>query len=333
MKQKIIACITLLTCCMSMCIVADAQTAGIFKKSYLAKKAPKESKIYKLQGEDRIVNDGVTDEGGPWVVYSDRADNPTYSRPGGEAQKKSLSFMEPCYVVSQKGEYLGLVKYTPELKLKGLRRIPAEKAVFLGWVHKDQVLLWSNALKDNRSKFYLKAITAYRNEQAFNSLPRHIDNDSILLFATPFQKKPVAKSTMEDIFYIYKQSNNGKEYLVSANSRIFADSAQTVKIGWISKDLIKIWGTRSLFFYNDSLNSKAKITFFGDSTLGQKTNREKPLFVLDKSNAGSGTLLENVFPIHSTYRFNDSTQMIKTALMTDALDRSQNEVYSVSGKN
>ena len=332
MKQKIIACITLLTCCMSLCIIADAQTAGLFKKNYLVKKSPDDSKIYKLQGEDRLLNDGVTEEAGPWVVYSDRADNPTYTRPAGEAQKKSLAFMEPCYVVSQKGDYLGLVKYTPELKLKNLRKIPADKAAFLGWVHKDQMLLWGNALKDSRTKFYIKAITAYRNEQAFSSLPRHVGNDSILLFATPFQKKPVGKSMMEDIFYIYKQSNNGKEYLVSSSSRIFADSAQSVKIGWISKDLIKIWGTRSLFFYNDSLNSKSKITFYSDSTLGNRANREKPLFVLDKNNAGNGTLLENVFPINGTYRFNDSTQAIKTAVMTDALDRSQNEVFSVSGK-
>ncbi len=332
MKQKLKAGLLLLTCCISTSLAVHAQTAGLFNKNYLVKKAPSESKACKLQGEDRALNDGVTNEGGPWIVYSDRADNPTYSRPGGEAQKKSLAFMEPCYVVSQKGDYLGLVKYTPDLKLKGARRIQASNAAFLGWVHKDQLLLWSNALKDSHTKFHIKALTAYRNEQAFSSLPRHVGNDSILLFATPFQKKPVSKSTMEDIFYIYKQSNNGKEYLVSSSSRIFADSAQSAKIGWISKDLIKIWGTRAFFFYNDSLSGKARISFYGDSTLGARSNREKPLFVLDKNNAGNGTLLENVFPINGSYRFNDSLQVLKTALMTDALDRSQNEVYSVSGK-
>lgn len=332
MKQKLIAGILLLTCCIGLAPLVSAQTAGLFKKSYLVKKAPGESKPYKLQGEDRPLHDGTANEGGPWIVYSDRADNPTYTRPGGEAQKKSLAFMEPCYVVSRKGEYLGLVKYTPELKLKGARRIPAGSAAFLGWVHEDQVLLWSNALRDSRSRFYIKAITAYRNEQAFNSLPGHVSNDSLLLFSTPFHKKPVGKSMMEDIYYIYKQSNNGKEYLVSSASRLFADSAQSAKIGWISKDLVKIWGTRSLFFYNDSLNGKARISFYSDSTLGNRTNREKPLYVVDKNNAGNGTLLENVYPINGTYRFNDSIQLFKTALMTDALDRSQNEVYSVSGK-
>ncbi|PSK93336.1 type VI secretion system protein TssR domain-containing protein [Taibaiella chishuiensis] len=332
MKQKIKAGILVLTCCISASLAVQAQTAGLFTKNYLVKKAPDESKSYKLQGEDRALNDGVTNEGGPWIVYSDRADNPTYTRPGGEAQKKSLGFMEPCYVVSRKGDYLGLVKYTPDLKLKGARRIQASAAAFLGWVHKDQMLLWSNAIKDSRTRFYIKAITAYRNEQAFSSLPQHVGNDSILLFATPFHKKPVGKSMMEDIFYIYKQSSNGKEYLVSASSRIFADSAQTAKIGWISKDLIKIWGTRALFFYDDSLSGKARISFYSDSTLGNRTNREKPMFVLDKSNAGNGTVLENVFPINGSYRFNDSLQVLKTALMTDALDRSQNEVYSVSGK-
>jgi hypothetical protein len=330
MKAIKITAILLLS--LSLPICSQAQF-GWFGKNYKVRKNPG-SETYKLQDEDELLQDGSPDSKEAWIVYSDQSNNITYKSPGGDVQLKTLSFMQPCYVIGTKGDYLELAGYDPSQKING-RKISKKSTDNLGWIHKDKLLLWSNAIKDKRSKFNIKAITTYGGEKAFTSLPGHVSNDSFLLFESPFMKEISGKCSMESICYIYKQSSSGNEYLVGAAPQLFADSARVAKAGWISKDLVKIWGTRALFTFDahgiNKDHSLTAIPFYSDSSFLQPENKSTPMLMANDEYSFGGSLLQQVYPLNGFYKAGNEDGLIKTAVMTDVLDRSHNEIYNVSG--
>ncbi|WP_118975075.1 type VI secretion system protein TssR domain-containing protein [Taibaiella koreensis] len=333
MRAFAITVFTLISAAIPLCSQAQF---GLFNKNYMVMKNPG-SGAYNLQDADRNLSDGLPISKDAWIVYSDQSNNTTYKSPGGDAPFKTLKFMQPCYVVKKKGEYVELAQYQPGQKING-RKISKNSADNLGWIHKDKLLLWSYPLRDGRTKFPVKAITAYDGENAFSLLPNHVSGDSLMLFGSPFLKNEVSKCSMESIFYIYKKSNSGNEYLVGATPVLFADSAGVTKTGWISKDLISVWGTRSVFMLNDQpakgkekKSQEAGISFYSDTTFLNREKRLLPLILADNERQEDNSLLENLYPINAFYRTTNGTSLIKTAVLTDALDRSKNEVYNVSG--
>ena len=183
-----------------------------------------------------------------WIVYSDRPDNPTYVSPGSEVRFKALNFMQPCYVVSSKDNYLKLVKYVPGQNTKG-GKIISQGAEELGWVPIGNMLLWNSALKDKNTGYHIKAITALGSERVFTSLPGHVRNDSVIKFANPFLNIPVGSNNAGDLFYIYKQSASGNEFLVGPEPGFFPDKSTTSGLGWMSKDLMRVWGKRGFITF------------------------------------------------------------------------------------
>lgn len=333
MRAVVITALTLFSFMQPLCSHAQF---GLFNRNYKVIKNPG-SGAYNLQDANRRLADGLPVSKEAWIVYSDQAGNITYKKPGSDVQLKTLGFMQPCYVVGKKGDYLELAKYEPGQKMNG-RKISKNSADNLGWIHKDKLLLWSYPLRDRRTMFPIKAVTAYDGENAFTVLPGHVHSDSLLLFGSPFLKGAVGTCGMENIFYIYKESASGNEYLIGAAPELIADSAVASRTGWISKNLISMWGTRSLFMLNDQASaSKGKkvketgIPFYGDTTFLSRDKRPQPLLLADEDYRDESSLLENLYPINDFYRTANGTGLIRTAVLTDALDRSKNEVYNVSG--
>ncbi|WP_118951978.1 type VI secretion system protein TssR domain-containing protein [Taibaiella helva] len=328
--------ITLITLACAMSPFCSRAQFGLFNKNFMVMKNPG-SGAYNLHDAGSSLSDGLPMSKDAWVVYSDQANNITYKSPGGDVQLKTLGFMQPCYVVGKKGDYLKLAQYQPGQKING-RKISKSSADNLGWIHKDKLLLWSYPLRDNRTKFPVKAVTAYDGENAFNILSGHVAGDSLMLFGSPFLKGGVGKCGMESIFYIYKQSASGNEYLVGATPMLLADSAAGARTGWISKDLISVWGTRSVFMLNDQpskgKNKKAAetgISFYSDTTFLNREKRPMPMVLADNERQEESSLMENLYPINDFYRTKNGNGLIRTAVLTDALDRSKNEIYNVSG--
>ena len=57
-----------------------------------------------------VSNTDVYNNGGstslPWIVFSDRDENNTYTAPGGSLVMKKIKFMEPFYVSKEQNGYL-----------------------------------------------------------------------------------------------------------------------------------------------------------------------------------------------------------------------------------
>ena len=311
---------------------------GILKKNTKIKLTPKKAD-YWLDGEDAEVKPGYFPERERWLVFSDRAGNNTYKSPASDVQLKSLGFMDPCYVIRRKGDYLELVSYDPKLfKNPHKRLIDIKSANYLGWVNKSRLLLWRNALREQHTGFFIKGVTCFKGEKAIKALAPFAANDSLMVFSSPSMKQMISKSGMEALFYIFKQSEDGNQFLVGRKPQFTADSRAEAVIGWIPASLVKAWGERSFFTRPNysSLNPEKENEPGGNRSIfihGPTLTDTLPDYQAYSCCKGvtAYPLLERIFPVQAQQQKVNGREMIKTGVLKDILDRSENEVINVLG--
>jgi hypothetical protein len=273
--------------------------------------------------------DGYPDEKSAWIVYSDRDNNTTFQNPGNEKQTlASLNFMQACFVIGEKDDYVELAEYVPRVNMsKGKKTLESPK--YLGWVNKNTLLLWNRALKDKGANYYLKTITAFGTQRIFDILQHHVAGDSIVTFANPFLNKPLFKCGMESIFYIYKESVLGNEYLVGPDPNFLPENSAQSGIGWISKDLIRIWGTKGFISLNPDLN--ATLPFYQTYPfIKNNLPDQDPIMIVHSPYTTPKSDLEKLYPIIKYSTTRDGV-MINSSFLEDVLDKDKNRVYNISG--
>ena len=313
--------------------LANAQFGlDIFKSKTRIKLSP-QTQSYRIADIDIELDEGYFTENERWYVFSDRNNNATYKSPGSDMQLKKIDLLEACYVINKNDDYLELIKYNPSL-LNNPKSgtIDRKSAEYLGWVHKSKLLLWRTAIKENNSKFFVKAVTCYKDESIFANFKKYLEKDSLMLFGSPLLNDTLKKKcATENLFYIFKQSDDGKQYLIGKSTQVTPDNVKLVIAGWISKDVVQFWGTRlgmepnhdlSVdFYWNEFEIDKSKesygIPFYSKSTDTKSKNR-----------------LENIYPIQKIISAkNDSTaSLIKTGVFANVLDKSKNEVMNIAGR-
>ncbi|MDH7464167.1 type VI secretion system protein TssR [Chitinophagaceae bacterium 26-R-25] len=324
----------LLLCTMpGLNLSVHAQFAGLFKKKVKVEKAPRAG-AYVVDDEKIPLQNGFADVRENWVVYSSKNNNPTYKRAGGELQLKKLGLMDACYVIGTEGDFLELVKHKPDLiKDPKSRNIDPKSIEYLGWIHKNNLLLWNTSVKDAGTKFYVKALVAFKNRTVFTQLPNMTSGDSVWLYSGPSLKDSIGKCAPEDIVYVYKQSLDGREYLIGKAPQFNNDNAKDVVIGWISKDFIKLWGERLYFNQNTgkafhTATADSGLMFLKDTGLIRK---DTSFFAVNVVENGTMVPVENMFPVQKMEEKNDSLSVITTGALVDVLDRNDNYVLNVLG--
>ncbi|MGI4743373.1 MAG: type VI secretion system protein TssR domain-containing protein [Janthinobacterium lividum] len=183
----------------------------------------------------------------PWVVYSDRANNPTYREANLAVKFKQIPFRQACYVLAERQGFLRLVQYDPALKIGTFyaqRLLKSRKAAkYLGWVPKNRLLLASQAPVDSAGALptlYCPALTSSRVLQNTEQFFRH---DSLRLFAQPDLTSQLPKRLkLYDLAYVYKFSESGREALLGAADWFGADSAATYLLGWAPTTALQLVG-------------------------------------------------------------------------------------------
>lgn len=277
------------------------------------------------------LKDGYPEERAAWIVYSDRANNTTYQNPGSENQPlAALDFMQACFVIGEKSDYVELVAYVPGINMsKAKKYIDSPK--YLGWVKKNTLLLWNRALKDKLTNYFLKSVTSFGTERVFSVLPSLVEGDSLLTFSSPFLSQPNGKCGMESIFYIYKESATGNEYLVGPDPSFLPEDAAKSGVGWISKDLIRIWGTQGFISMNREM--KSYIPFYKTAPrLKGGVVQNDPLMVARSPYATPKSDLEQLYPILKYRTTDDGRAVINTGFLADVLDKMNSRIYNISGE-
>lgn len=98
------------------------------------------------------------ERGTPWIVYSDRDQNPTYFIPGGKVKQKEVSYFDALAVIGENGDYVEVAKYEKGV-FEGRRVKDPAKAEYLGWMPKSNLILSSKAMTDVATGLVMKMIT------------------------------------------------------------------------------------------------------------------------------------------------------------------------------
>ncbi|SHL17734.1 hypothetical protein SAMN05444266_102322 [Chitinophaga jiangningensis] len=199
-----------------------------------------------------------------WIVFSDSEGNYTTTTPGGTLVFKKLNFMQPFFVSDEKNGYLRIVKYDPSILKKGSRIGDKRKAVSYGWIPRSKVLMWQKALVDDRTRFPFKAVGIISGAGPIAQPRYYFAHDSIIVYTSPELQTPASeKLKLNDLIYIYKFSEDGKKALVGHASQLTADSAAAFTAGWVSSEVVHLWGSRlyvgmgnTASYDNDSLTAK-----------------------------------------------------------------------------
>lgn len=177
------------------------------------------------------------EKGSPWIVYSDRENNPSFFNPGGKIKMKEASYLEAFAVIGEEGEYLKLVKYDPAVFEERKVKDPA-KAEYFGWMKKDNLILSSRAMTDVATGFIMKMITMFRDTFPLSRTEDYFSNDSLVLFSEPELVNPIGMVPFQKPIYLAKRSFDRSKCLVIGKENISPENSSELVSGWISSSLV-----------------------------------------------------------------------------------------------
>jgi hypothetical protein len=171
-----------------------------------------------------------------WNVYSDRANNTTYTEPNvSSAVHSTLAFMEQVKIAEIRNDFALLYK-SEYFDAKDALKI--KEATCFGWIPVDNLLLWEETPRTH-SGIYQKALI-------INNLlkSRHIVANPPF-YLEPNKKAEINNSAKDlDIYFVMKTAtvDDTKYYLLS-RGMLIGNNPQTV-YGWIEEEYITEWNQR-----------------------------------------------------------------------------------------
>ncbi len=242
MKQLIHITLTLLALTITA-YVATAQPAEIYNKKILQMpvKYIQPTGIVVAHKAKKLPASGPKND---WMVYSDRANNPTYETPNGAKTGKLIQFMERFYVIGETNDYVQLIKQDIEAIIGNSRRVNAEKAEYYGWVEKSKLLLWRNALFNKQTNFSIKGLsvrslsTLKSDIQSGKKGLRIFDHPELMADAENDSELPLF-----EFLFVFKKEKD--KYLIGTSDKLplSANAPREVK-GWIDERYVQIWSQR-----------------------------------------------------------------------------------------
>ncbi len=192
--------------------------------------AAKEDYIRFQNGKDKYSKDQ------PWIVVSDRDENPTYNKPDDKSGVlETLSFKDYFYVVDEKDEWVHIVK----ARTSGLKISKMNKDY--GWVPKDKMLLWTSGLVDEITRIHKKAFLLNK-VQDIERILREDSKDFAQIYSGPLTNKIADKKTIYEFYFVYKKEND--RYLLGKESLVNSSRVESVIIGWVARNKAADWNTR-----------------------------------------------------------------------------------------
>lgn len=180
----------------------------------------------------------------PWIVFSDRDSNRTYTTPNSTATVKLASFLEPFYVVEEDINFVYIYKDSNP------KRRVSKNAVDYGWIKKENLLLWRRGLfnKENvlRKAMILNtedSVKQYRGKKETGLVA--FCNDPEL---TNENQRDADVFSLYYIYKIYPGITNPTAALIGKRSHLSPSSIQEDIIGWIDYSKLTSWNFRVVLY-------------------------------------------------------------------------------------
>lgn len=220
-------------------IVILSTSCGPVHRLTRVRKIPREYSLNYCTGEVRAPKTDLNRE--PWIVYSDREKNFTLINAGGKVKAEDADFLDPFLVIKKKGEYLRLIKYTPDILKNG--RLDYKKAEYRGWMHKSRLLLNRQSVTDIASGRKIKTLTLVADTVPLADPDKYFVPDSIKTYGDPEFNRVTATVAHYSIVYRLKLSENGDRTLISRKAGIKPETVKNDVPGWMDNSLIRDAGT------------------------------------------------------------------------------------------
>jgi hypothetical protein len=263
----------------------------------------------------------------PWIVFSDRAENYTYTSPGGSLVMKKINFMEPFYVSEERNGFIKLIKYQAGM-VQGKKLINKKAAQSYGWISKSKVLPWQSAFVSNNG-YQAKYITIINGKNPMLMPDYYYDKtDSVYVFTSPELNRKKTKVALHQVVYAYKKSDDGKKVLIGSDSQLIADSAAHSVYGWVAADAVHSWGDR-LYIGSAKANSlqtdDSVATYINHSIHINGPSAGSGYFMFDPLIDADQPLLRSI-PVTSSASGNMSL-----GFATDVYDKKNNSILNIKG--
>lgn len=272
--------------------------------------------------EQTQANNGFPKKQKSWIAFSDRDKNiPTYQKGKNESQK-DIKYLEPLMVVgySKRTGKVKVAEFNAEALMK---KISPKEVKTYGWLPEENLLLWDNALSDRNTGFTLKAAIVPNTTDVVNNVKSYIKNDSAVVYSSPnFSQVLEKKIPIGQLVYVYKKSEDSRGYLIGKSPSFTVENAKENIYGWISSNMLTVWGQRSAIKYNTKVDQNI-VQATGIFGTFQKPDTDVP--VVPISSADSREELSNIFPVVADKSNNN------TKYFTNAFDFSPNYIKNVLG--
>lgn len=170
-----------------------------------------------------------------WVVYSDRADNVTYTEPGGKEKYSTLDFNQRLRIAQIKDSY-ALVYVEPMEAIE--YPLISKNAVCKGWIPMKNLLLWHNCLA-NEWGIYKKALLCVNLDKV------DTENSNFgLIYKNPSDKRNFEQGTTDFQFY-FVMKREGNLSLLAKSHTMEGISDDGVLLGWVSEQSYVAWSQRT----------------------------------------------------------------------------------------
>ncbi|WP_088655236.1 type VI secretion system protein TssR domain-containing protein [Geofilum rhodophaeum] len=243
-----------------------------------------------------------------WVVYSDRDNNVSYRKPGSRHKQKDLNFMEAFLVIGQKGDFLQLIKYQPDI-IKDDQLTDFKKAEYYGWIHQSRMLLSASAATNTSNNLSNKHLLALTDTTAFQKTESFFIKDSIRLFKDPNLRIEHQTLPLHELVYLMKYSDDGKKVLLSRKESLLPEEAENDILGWVNKTMVQSLG-QQLFWDMKPILAKLKVD---------------DLWMVQPD-------ILPYYPVFNRQGEKDST-IIQTGFFMPIVDKTDNFVFNVNGSS
>ena len=270
----------------------------------------------------------------PWIVFSDRDENYTYTAPGGSLIMKKIKFMEPFYVSEIKNGYLKLIRYQPGI-VQGHKLVDKKSAQSYGWISREKVLLWQTAFVNPQTGNPVKNIPIITEKGPFAIPQVYYDKtDSVYVYDSPELEHKKTKIALNNIIYVFKKSADGRAILAGSDGQLIADSAAHSIFGWVPSDAVHSWGDRLY------IGAAKPLAYDADDSVMAAINQSLHLSGEAKGNFGGFMLdplidrdqpLLRSIPVISSSANDYNTGTLQLGIANDVYDKSGNSVINIKG--
>lgn len=267
-------------------------------------------------------DNGFPKEKQPWIVFSDRSNNKINATTKEELDVifKETSFLSPFVVLDKKNGTFKVAEYKSNLINDG--KLPKTKELkVIGWIPEDRLLLWNNSLRNSESGFASKAAIVVNHDDVIKNTEKYIENDSVIAYTTPdLTNKTGKKISLGSIVYIYKQSEDERRVLVGNQQSIIADSIQNNIYGWVSKNVISIWGERASIKIVSDSTKVGLAPIYNDSIIQE--------YAISPKEFSERIGMESIYPVNSS-----DSLLNQVKFFTNVFDYDKNKIYNVLGNS